>query len=96
MSDTSKKTKKTSKSQQPKDLGQQVTDFYCCSPMPLLWVCFFQSVAIGWVFGPLRFCDCVEQMTGHNPWYWIPNFCLAPVVMGGLFIFYCVQYTPVR
>ena len=29
-------------------------DFYCCSGMALLWVCFFQTIAIGWVFGAER------------------------------------------
>ena len=29
----------------------QLMDFYSCSGMALLWVCFFQTVAIGWFFG---------------------------------------------
>ena len=32
----------------------QLMDFYCCSGMALLWVCFFQTIAIGWVFGAER------------------------------------------
>ena len=73
-------------------------DFYCCSGMSLLWVCFFQTVAIGWVFGAERFCDCVEQMTGHRPskfWYLCWKY-FAPLVMGGVFVFYCISYTPVK
>ena len=62
----------------------------------MLWVCFFQTVAIGWVFGAGRFCDCVEQMTGHRPWYWLPSCYLAPLLMAGVFIFFCISYTPVR
>ena len=51
--------------------------------MSLLWVCFWQTVAIGWGFGAQKFCDCIEQMTGHQPGkYWF--FCwkyIAPTVM---------------
>jgi len=75
----------------------QLMDFYSCSGMALLWVCFFQTVAIGWVFGAQRFCDCVEQMTGHKPnifWYLCWKF-FAPAVMLAVFIFYCISYTPV-
>ena len=59
---------------------------------------FLQTVAIGWVFGAERFCDCVEQMTGHRPnmfWYLCWKY-FAPMVMGGVFVFYCISYTPVK
>ena len=72
-------------------------DFYCCSGMALLWVCFFQTIAIGWVFGAERFCDCVEQMTGIRPnmfWYLCWKY-FAPLVMFAVFIFYCISYSPV-
>jgi len=75
----------------------QLMDFYSCSGMALLWVCFFQTVAIGWVFGAQRFCDCVEQMTGHKPnifWYLCWKY-FAPAVMLIVFVFYCLSYTPV-
>jgi solute carrier family 6 GABA transporter-like protein 1 len=62
----------------------QLMDFYSASGMSLLWVCFFQTIAIGWFFGAGRFCDCVEQMTGHKPnifWYMCWKY-FAPAVMG--------------
>ena len=55
-------------------------------------------MAIGWVFGAERFCECVEQMTGHRPnkfWYLCWKY-FAPMVMGGVFVFYCISYTPVK
>ena len=61
----------------------QLMDFYSASGMSLLWVCFFQTIAIGWFFGARRFCDCVEQMTGHRPgmfWYLCWKY-FAPAVM---------------
>ena len=61
----------------------QLMDFYSCSGLSLLWVCFFQTIAIGWFFGADRFCCCVEQMTGHKPglfWYLCWKY-FAPAVM---------------
>jgi solute carrier family 6 GABA transporter-like protein 1 len=33
----------------------QLMDFYSASGMALLWVCFFQTIAIGWFFGTERY-----------------------------------------
>lgn len=61
----------------------QLMDFYSASGMSLLWVCFFQTIAISWFFGAERFCDCVEEMIGTRPHkFW--TICwvfLAPAVM---------------
>jgi len=73
-------------------------DFYSASGMSLLWVCFFQTIAIGWFFGAKKFCDCVEQMTGQRPgmfWYLCWKY-FAPLVMIVVFIFYFIQYKPVK
>jgi len=75
----------------------QLMDFYSASGMSLLWVCFFQTITIGWFFGAEKFCDCVEQMTGNRPgyfWFICWKF-LAPAVMLAVFLFYCIQYKPV-
>lgn len=58
-------------------------DFYSASGMSILWVCFFQTIAISWIFGTQKFCDCVHQMMGIRPnmfWY-ICWLVFAPVVM---------------
>lgn len=39
-------------------------DFYSASGMSLLFVCFFQTIAISWIFGAQRFSDCIHQMMG--------------------------------
>eukprot|EP00096_Caligus_rogercresseyi_P010579 TRINITY_DN3906_c0_g1_i1.p1 TRINITY_DN3906_c0_g1~~TRINITY_DN3906_c0_g1_i1.p1 ORF type:complete len:673 (+),score=124.55 TRINITY_DN3906_c0_g1_i1:229-2247(+) len=75
----------------------QLVDFYSASGMSLLWVCFFQTIAIGWIFGADKFCDCVEEMTGKRPnqfWYLCWRY-FAPAVMGCVFVFYIFSYTPV-
>ena len=58
-------------------------DFYSASGIPILWCCFFQTIAIGWIFGANKFGDCVQQMTGYQPnKYWIWTWGLiAPLVM---------------
>jgi solute carrier family 6 GABA transporter-like protein 1 len=61
----------------------KIMDFYSCSGMSLLWVVFFQTIAIGWCFGAAKFCDCVEQMTGTRPnmWFYLCWKYFAPAVM---------------
>lgn len=45
----------------------QLMDYYSASGMSLLWVCFFQTVALSWIFGVDKLCDCIEQMMGFRP-----------------------------
>jgi solute carrier family 6 (neurotransmitter transporter, GABA) member 1 len=58
-------------------------DFYSASGISLLWVCFFQTIAISWFFGAERFCDCIEEMMDFRPGkFWTVCWVyLAPAVM---------------
>lgn len=61
----------------------QLMDFYSASGMCLLWVCFFQTIAISWIFGADKFIECVHQMMGVRPnrfWYFCWVF-FAPATM---------------
>lgn len=74
----------------------QLMDFYSVSGMSLLWVCFFQTIAIGWIFGAKNFSACIKSMMGievNKFWYacWVV---FAPAVMVAIFVFYVVQYQP--
>ncbi|XP_026810590.1 sodium- and chloride-dependent GABA transporter 1-like isoform X2 [Rhopalosiphum maidis] len=76
----------------------QLMDTYSASGISLLWVCFFQTIAISWFFGADRFRECVNQMLGFRPnlfWYicWVY---LAPFVMITVFIFFIIKYEPVK
>jgi len=75
----------------------QLMDFYSASGIPILWCCFFQTIAIGWIFGANKFGDCVKQMTGYAPnkyWIWTWGF-FAPVTMAVIFLSYCINWSPV-
>lgn len=58
-------------------------DFYSASGMSILWVCFFQTIAISWIFGAKKFCDCIHQMMGVrlNKFWYICWVVFAPVIM---------------
>ena len=52
----------------------QLMDFYSASGMPLLWICFWETVALSWVFGAARFREvdimvvsCVNNVFVSRP-----------------------------
>ncbi|KAJ3643224.1 hypothetical protein Zmor_025948 [Zophobas morio] len=72
----------------------QLMDYYSASGMSLLWVCFFQTVALSWIFGVDKISDCIEQMMGMRPnryWTICWKYC-GPLIMIAIFVSHCVQY----
>ena len=58
-------------------------DYYSASGMSMLFLVFFQTISINWIFGGKQFCNCIEQMLGTKP-SWFLYICwvfLAPAVM---------------
>ncbi|KAL3267706.1 hypothetical protein HHI36_006837 [Cryptolaemus montrouzieri] len=72
----------------------QLMDFYSASGIPLLWVCFFQTVGLSWVFGVDQLCDCIQQMMGIKPgWFWRLTWkYISPAVMIIILISQCLQF----
>uniref|UniRef100_A0A8C4QGC0 Transporter n=1 Tax=Eptatretus burgeri TaxID=7764 RepID=A0A8C4QGC0_EPTBU len=74
----------------------QLFDYFGASGICMLWVAFFECVAVAWLFGVDRFYDVLEDMLGFRPgpwmkWCWLvisPSLCLA------CFIFALVKFTP--
>lgn len=74
----------------------QLMDTYSASGISILWVCFFQTIAISWIFGTKQFTNCIYKMMGIElSKFW--SFCwliFAPVIMivsifhSGLFFSY--------
>jgi len=42
----------------------QLMDYYSASGMCLLFVCFFQTIAISWIFGTKKFTEAIYEMMG--------------------------------
>ncbi|CAH1110602.1 unnamed protein product [Psylliodes chrysocephalus] len=72
----------------------KLMDNYSASGMSLLWVCFFQTIAISWFFGVDKLSDCIETMMAMRPGkFW--TICwkyIAPLVMAVIFVSQCFEY----
>lgn len=72
----------------------QLMDYYSASGMSLLWVCFFQTIAISWVFGTEKLSLCIKEMIGmktNNFLIICWKYC-APLVMLVIFFAHCINY----
>uniref|UniRef100_A0A8C9XEZ6 Sodium- and chloride-dependent taurine transporter n=1 Tax=Sander lucioperca TaxID=283035 RepID=A0A8C9XEZ6_SANLU len=74
----------------------QLFDYYAASGVCLLWVAFFECIAVAWVYGVDNFYDALEDMLGYRPnrwmkWSW--SF-ITPLLCMGCFIFSLVKYKP--
>lgn len=52
----------------------QLFNSYACSNLVLLWLIFFECIAISWGFGVDRFYDGIKDMIGYYPTRWF-KFC---------------------
>lgn len=52
----------------------QLFNSYACSNLVLLWLIFFECIAISWGFGANRFFDGIKDMIGYYPTRWF-KFC---------------------
>ncbi|XP_051804485.1 LOW QUALITY PROTEIN: sodium- and chloride-dependent taurine transporter-like [Acanthochromis polyacanthus] len=74
----------------------QLFDYYAASGVCLLWVAFFECIAVAWVYGVDNFYDAVEDMIGYrpNPWMKWSWSVITPLLCMGCFIFSLVRYKP--
>ncbi|KAF3860604.1 hypothetical protein F7725_000859 [Dissostichus mawsoni] len=49
----------------------QLFDYYAASGVCLLWVAFFECIAVAWVYGVDNFYDAIEDMIGYRPNSWM-------------------------
>ncbi|XP_030061381.1 sodium- and chloride-dependent taurine transporter isoform X2 [Microcaecilia unicolor] len=74
----------------------QLFEYYAASGICLLWVAFFECIAVAWVYGADKFYDAVEDMIGYRPISWM-KWCwtaVTPMLCAACFIFSLVKYTP--
>uniref|UniRef100_A0A8C9W9H0 Transporter n=1 Tax=Scleropages formosus TaxID=113540 RepID=A0A8C9W9H0_SCLFO len=74
----------------------QLFDYYAASGVCLLWVAFFECVAVAWVYGVDNFYDAIEDMIGYrpSPWMKLSWTIITPVLCVGCFVFSLVKYKP--
>ncbi|XP_075751419.1 sodium- and chloride-dependent GABA transporter 1-like [Rhipicephalus microplus] len=74
----------------------QLMDYYAISGITLLFIVFFQAVALAWVYGTRNLCDNIKEMIGRRPilllrlgWkVFIPAMCVA------IFLSSVIRYQP--
>jgi solute carrier family 6 GABA transporter-like protein 1 len=67
----------------------QLYEEYAASGMSLLFLMFFECVAVAWGFGARRFREAIRDMTGYYPSYFFVA-CWAvftPAITAGIFLF---------
>uniref|UniRef100_A0A3Q4BY76 Transporter n=1 Tax=Mola mola TaxID=94237 RepID=A0A3Q4BY76_MOLML len=76
----------------------QLFDYYAASGVCLLWVAFFECIAVAWVYGVDNFYDALEDMMGYrpNPWMKWSWTVITPLLCVGCFIFSLVKYKPLK
>ncbi|KAH0545706.1 sodium- and chloride-dependent GABA transporter 1 isoform X1 [Cotesia glomerata] len=76
----------------------QILDSYAVSGFCLLFLIFFECIAISWAFGVNRFYDGIRDMIGYYPIGWW-KFCwtiTTPLICVGVFFFNLIQWTPIK
>ncbi|KAG8281912.1 sodium- and chloride-dependent GABA transporter 1 [Homalodisca vitripennis] len=76
----------------------QILDSYAVSGFSLLFLIFFECIAVSWAFGVNRFYDGIKEMIGYYPWV-VWKFCwtfTTPVICVGVFFFNLIQWTPIK
>nr|KAF7439603.1 hypothetical protein H0235_001994 [Vespula pensylvanica] len=73
----------------------QLLDSYAVSGFCLLFLIFFECIAVSWAFGINRFYDGIRDMIGYYPCYWW-KICWLFTTPAGVFIFNIIQFVPVK
>ncbi|XP_029663418.1 sodium- and chloride-dependent GABA transporter ine-like isoform X1 [Formica exsecta] len=73
----------------------QLIDHYAAS-ISIMFLAFFEVIAISWLYGVRRLCNNVKEMTGHMPSMYF-RFCwffAAPLLIMAVWVFSLIDYEP--
>ncbi|XP_011707804.1 PREDICTED: sodium- and chloride-dependent GABA transporter ine [Wasmannia auropunctata] len=73
----------------------QLIDHYAAS-MSIMFLAFFEVIAISWLYGVRRLCNNVKEMTGRLPSLYF-RFCwflAAPLLIMAVWVFSLIDYEP--
>ncbi|XP_029162588.1 sodium- and chloride-dependent GABA transporter ine isoform X4 [Nylanderia fulva] len=73
----------------------QLIDHYAAS-MSIMFLAFFEVIAISWLYGVRRLCNNVKEMTGRLPSMYF-RFCwflAAPLLIMAVWVFSLIDYEP--
>ncbi|XP_067206847.1 sodium- and chloride-dependent GABA transporter ine isoform X2 [Linepithema humile] len=73
----------------------QLIDHYAAS-MTIMFLAFFEVIAISWLYGVRRLCNNVKEMTGRLPSLYF-RFCwflAAPLLIMAVWVFSLIDYEP--
>nr|CAB3266310.1 sodium- and chloride-dependent GABA transporter 3-like [Phallusia mammillata] len=76
----------------------ELLNMYAASGISLLWLVFFEAIAIGWIYGADRFYGNIESMIGYFPIGYF-KYCykfITPGMATFIFLFYCINSKPLK
>ncbi|XP_052780318.1 sodium- and chloride-dependent GABA transporter 2-like isoform X2 [Mya arenaria] len=74
----------------------QLFDYYSASGIVLLWICLFETILVGWVFGGHKFVDAAELMIGRRipTWFVVCWRYISPAIIMAILGFMLVDFKP--
>ncbi|XP_012241910.1 sodium- and chloride-dependent GABA transporter ine isoform X1 [Bombus impatiens] len=73
----------------------QLIDHYAAS-ISIMFLAFFEVIAISWCYGVRRLCNNVKEMTGRAPssYFWFCWLIAAPLLIMAVWVFSVIDYEP--
>lgn len=75
----------------------QLMDNYAVTGITLLFIVFFQAVALSWIYGTSNISDNIKEMLGRRPsaLFRLSWSIFIPVVCVAIFLFSVIKYQPI-